>query len=513
MALAILPAPAQALTLEIVNQSGQPDDEIYVNVAGAPGQYDVVGASNDSPQLLSSIPGGELTINQLVSGRVYISFEEGVLQSVPFDSDVRFDWAELTVTPSAFDVANLTAVDQFAIGMNLQTFDATGRKLEEVGSANSNTIFSALQALPGGPEATVRDPQGEILRVLSPNKSPVYPLLDQYVKSMAGQQIRLRTAFFGSPFTTSDYSGAFEADGSISLVGATNPPMQAPAEIAIDGQQLINDIYTGGNTPNTVQGAIYRDLLAGFSTGLWGGKYGNDALSFCADPITNAQGSWCPNGYNRPAFGDARTSPASFATCEQYAAVINKYSDSYGNPYSDASKKVTVGLSQPGTGGSVDTLRLAILPDSGNAQPVASGNDDCGASAGPAPDPGPEPSPDPGPSPNPDSNPTVEPDPDSPPGPELKKRALVRRGQVRLGTVDCSLGCRRIKIALRHHKQVIGRAGYSSGKAKTALRININARARELVKKNGRLNAKALVEVSSTNTALTKRRVVLVASP
>ncbi len=391
MALAILPATAQALTLEIVNQSAYPDDEVYVNVAGAPGQYDVVGASNNSPQLLSSIAGGEVTINRLVSGRVYISFEEGVPQSVPFDSDVRFDWAELTVSPSAFDVANLTAVDQFAIGMNLQTLNATNGKLEEVGSANSNTIFSALQAIPGGPQATVRDPQGNILRVLSPNKSPVYPLLGQYVKSMASQQIRLRTAFYGSPFTTSDYSGVFEADGSIRLVGTTNPAMQAPAEIDVDGQQLINDVYTGANTPNNAQGAIRRDLLAGFSTGLWGGKYGNDALSFCADPITNAQGSWCPSGFNRPAFGDARTSPASFASCEQYAAVINRYSDSYGNPYSDASKKVTVGLRQPGSGGSVDTLRLTILPDSGNAQPVASGNDNCGAFAGSPPDAGPTP--------------------------------------------------------------------------------------------------------------------------
>jgi hypothetical protein len=83
---------------------------------------------------------------------------------------------------------------------------------------------------------------------------------------------------------------------------------------------------------------------------------------------------------------------------------------------------------------------------------------------------------------------------------------------VRLGTVDCSLGCQRIKIALRHHKKVIGRAGFSSEKAKTVLRVRINPRARELVKNNGRLSAKALIEIRSTNETVTKQRVVLVAA-
>jgi hypothetical protein len=62
--------------------------------------------------------------------------------------------------------------------------------------------------------------------------------------------------------------------------------------------------------------------------------------------------------------------------------VIAKYADTYGNPYSDASGKVQISLDQPGAGGAVDTLKLTILPDSGNAQPVSSGNADCGAGKG-----------------------------------------------------------------------------------------------------------------------------------
>ena len=68
--------------------------------------------------------------------------------------------------------------------------------------------------------------------------------------------------------------------------------------------------------------------------------------------------------------------------------MIDRHSDSYGNPYSDASKKVTVSLDQPGSGGDVEKLRLTVLPDSGSAQPTVSGNDDCGARVAPPVDSG-----------------------------------------------------------------------------------------------------------------------------
>ncbi|MFM8518917.1 MAG: beta-1,3-glucanase family protein [Solirubrobacterales bacterium] len=379
-----LAGQAQALEFKITNNSGLPANKVYVNVSGAAGQYEVSGAVNDQPQKLSGIPGQKLTIDKLVSGRIYISYRQGVPSSVPFSSPVRFDWAELTVTPSSSDVANLTAVDQFGIGMRLKTFNASDRKLEELGTANSDRVFEAMQKIEGGPAATVKADNGDILRVLAPLHSPSYPPLTEYVQSMAGKTINLRTAFFGAPFTTSNYSGTFGPDGSITLSGTTNPAGQSPASIPISGQQLLADIYTGGNTPNNLQGAIYRDVLASFSTGMWGGKYGNDALDFCTNPVTTSQGSWCPSGFNKPAFGDARITLESYPACEEYAAVINRYSDSYGNPYSDASKQVTVSLDQPGTGGNVKSLELIIQPDQGSAMPVTSGSGVCRAS-GPTP--------------------------------------------------------------------------------------------------------------------------------
>jgi len=459
-------APAAgALEFEIVNESGREDDEVFVTVV-ANGAYAVPGVTENAPVKLSEIPAGSMTINQLISGRVYISYGAGVEEGVPFDSPTRFDWAEMTVTPVAEDVANLTAVDQFAIGMRLDTLNGSGNVLETVGAANSNTIFSALQEIPGGPQATLRDSNGDILRVLSPLHSTAYPELGDYVRSMAGETITLRTAFFGTPFTTTQYSGTFAADGSIVLSGTTNPAGEAPAQIAIGAGELIEDIYTGANTPNDVEGAIRRDLLSAFSAGFWNGRYGNDALSFCNDPIIDAQGSYCPHGFNQPAFGDARLALSPFPTCEQYAAVINQHSDVYGNPYSDASKKVAVGLDQPINGGEVTKLRLTILPDSGNAQPSSGGNPNCGA-AGPAPT----------------AKPVPHKDGDASGRAKAKfrKRSTLAAGGFRLGRVVCPSGCAKVSASAKLGAKTVARGKWRGAASNRALTMKLTKAGRQLL--------------------------------
>jgi hypothetical protein len=434
-----LPASASALTFHIVNESGKPASEVFVDIA-AGGAFDVEGFTNDHPVALSEIPGQEVTINELISGRVYVSYGAPVQEGVTIQSPTRFDWAELTVTPVPEDAANLTAVNQFAIGMRLTTFGAGGEELESVGSTNANTIFDALQGIPGGPESTVRGACGEILRVLSPdNPGSAYPPLNQYVESMAGQTIKLHTAFFGTPFTTSDYSGEFDPDGSITLKGTESfeengEVKEGPGpEISFGGQELIEDIYSGGNTPNDLEGAVRRDVLAGFSLGLWGGKYGNDAIDFCTNPNTTPQGTWCPTGFNVPAFAEARTTPAPFPAYEQYAAVINQYSDIYGNPYSDASKKVQVALDQP----HVKTLQLTILPDS---PPASSAGGNTGGSnsavAGP---------------PTP-SQALVSKPPASRVTFKLAKAARFEHGKLAIGKLVCDGACGKVAVLLRSAK-------------------------------------------------------------
>lgn len=457
LATLLFASAAPALEFQIVNESGREDEDVYVTVV-ANGAYDVPGVVEDEPVKLSEIPGGSMTIDQLISGRVYISYGAGVKEGVPFNSPTRFDWAEMTVTPVAEDVANLTAVDQFAIGMRLDTLNSSDAVIETVGAANSDTIFAALQEIPGGPQATIRDGSGDILRVLSPLHSSAYPGLGDYVRSMAGETITLRTAFFGSPFTTTHYSGTFAADGSIALRGTTNPLAAAPPEIVIPAADLIEDIYTGGNTPNDVEGAIRRDLLSAFSAGFWNGRYGNDALSFCSDPIVDAQGSYCPHGFNQPAFGEARATLSPFPTCEQYAAVINQHSDVYGNPYSDASKKVAVALDQPGSGGEVTKLRLTILPDSGDAQPSSGGNPNCGA-AGSA---------------QPDSKPSsAAPGKGSPATAKFRKRSKLGGGGFRLGRVVCAGACAKVSATAKLGGRIVARGRWQGAASNRALTMKL----------------------------------------
>lgn len=473
LALAV-PAAASALTFKVNNESGRSPEEVFVTIAGA--NFGVPGMANDVPKKLSEVP-NPLTINTLESGRVYVSYGAPVTEGESFTSQTRFDWAELTVKPSSSDVANLTAVDQFGIGMRLDTYGAGEKHLEEVGAANSNTIFSALQQIPGGPQATIRNSSGEIVRVLSPLHSTAYPDLGEYVRSMAGKTITLHTGLFFSPFATSEYTGTFAANGSITLHGTTNPVGQAPETISVEGQKLIENIYTGNETPNNAEGAIKRDLYAGFGVGLWGGKYGNNAIAFCTNPNTTAQGTWCPEGFNQPAFGDARASLSSFPTCEQYAAVINQYADEYGNPYSDASGKVTVGLDQPGSGGEVETLKLTILPDSGNAGPVTGGNPNCGAGS---------PSPSGGGGKNGGGAVKV----------VFLGKAKAHGGKVRVGRVSCPSACGTIRAVAHKGKRVVARAKLTAKAAKHAVPLRLTGAGKKILAHAGRLKARVDVWVT-----------------
>lgn len=493
----LFPSAASALNFEIVNESGRAPEDVYVTVEGEAGTFHVPGMVDNEPKKLSEVP-NPLAINQLISGRIYVSYGAGVQVGVPFDSPTRFDWAELTVTPAAEDVANLTAVDQFAIGMRLDTYDESGGHLETVGDANSDTIFDALQQIPGGPQATIRDGEGNVIRVLSPLHSSAYPDLGEYVRSMSGKTVTLHTAFFGTPFTTTTYSGTFAADGSIALHGTTNPLSSAPETIELDGGELIEDIYTGANTPNDIEGAIRRDLLSGFSAGFWDGRYGNDALSFCSSPATASDGDqYCPNGFNQPSFGDARAELSPFPTCEQYAAVINQYTDVYGNPYSDASKKVAVGLDQPFDGGPVTKLRLTILPDSGDAMPATSGNPSCGA----------------------DSSTSTSGDGSAAPAsgalasalgarPEvdlhLRHKARLRHGKVGIGSISCPTACGSVTAIARKGKTVVARGRTKLAKPRGPLTLTITGAGRALLAKSPGMKVAIAVSVGADTGATAK---------
>lgn len=497
---ALLFAPgARALEFEIVNESGRSDEEVFVTVV-AHGAYEVPGVTEDVPQRLSAIPGHKMTIEKLVSGRVYVSYGQGVEEGVTEASPTRFDWAELTVTPAPADVANLTAVDQFAIGMKMQTLNGTGETLETLGEANADTIFNALQQIPGGPQATVRNAQGEILRVLSPVHSTAYPPLTEYVRSLAGQTLTLHTGLFQNPFGVSEYKAEIAPDGTVTLRGTyeseaplAEPP---PATITIPANQVLAEIYAPTTEHNNFEAAIRRDLFAGFSTGFWGGKYGNDALAFCTNPVPKLGSQVCPEGFNQPAFGDARASLSPFPTCEQYAAVINQYSDSYGNAYSDAAKKVAVSLDQSQT----KTLKLTILPDSGSAMPVHSGNPACGAVA-------------PSPAPTAATGVTNK-GASAKPGAtaRFRKRTTLVAGGFKIGRVICSGGCTRVSAVAKLGAKVVARGSWKGAGANRVLTMKLTKPGRKALsgdKKKWKLALQARVTGADGVTTQLRSRIEL----
>jgi Beta-1,3-glucanase len=490
----LLPAVASAaLQLEIANESGHED--AYVTVAGNP--FKVDGNDAEGHPIENNVPaplgkGVTLAIDELGSGRVYISYGAGVSEpSLPFDSTPRFDWAELTVTPAAGDVANLTAVDQFAIGMRLDTYGPSDEHLEWLGDANSDTIFQALQQIPGGPAATVKNGT-EIVRVLSPKLYPsLYPDLGDYVRSMSGKTITLHSYFADKEVqTTSEYSGTFAADGSITLsrdwLDTNNPSAeegQAHESLTVPGSELIDEIYPAANTPNDLEGEMRHDLFAAFSIGMWGGRYGDDALSFCTTPTTKAglKGAFCSR-FDKPAFGDARLELPPYPTCEQYAAVINQYADSYGNPYSDASKDVAVSLDPA----RVKTLKLTVLPDSGSAQPKASGNPDCGAGS---------------PAPAPPAAPAAAVVAQTGVHFHLLRHAKVRRGKARVGRVFCSAACGRVRVLARRGKKVLARELVKRSGPKRPLVLRLNRRGRRMVAHRRKLKLRLDVWVTPSGQA------------
>jgi len=74
-----------------------------------------------------------------------------------------------------------------------------------------------------------------------------------------------------------------------------------------------------------------------------GGKYGNDSSHWTG----------------KPPFADARATTTPYASFNEYAAVIYKYSNAYGFSFSDTlPKKIVLPLDDAAT------LRITILPDS-----------------------------------------------------------------------------------------------------------------------------------------------------
>src|SRR6266511_719317 len=354
-----LSSRAQGLSVQIVNLSGRPSANVYVmldNGSSSDGKL-----TNDTPKRLSDIAGGTFELSSISAGRMFFSYDDPVGAAEPPRAETRYDKVELTYP----GVANLTAVDFFGIPFRLEALDGQDRSLGALGfDATTATIQDELLGIDGAGSALVTTRDGGFARILSPQLSlDSYPSFRPDIEAMAGQTVTLRGAFFGTPYQEFVYSGTFAGDGSIELGGTiTAPNGGSPAlaqVVAVDGSSLPSAIYTidgpftvgGGQdhvSDNNVYSVIYRDLLSGFAAGYMGGKYGNDSADWVG----------------KPPFAAARAASTPYATFNEYAAVIYKYSDAYGFSFSDTlPKKVQLPLD------GAATLRITILGDSAAPPP------------------------------------------------------------------------------------------------------------------------------------------------
>ncbi len=380
-ALGVSATPSYALNVQVVNDSGQTPQDVYLTLSG--GNSSDGQLENEVGKPLSEITNSTFSIGTISSGRLFVSYggpytvkEDGL------EAPTRYDKIEFT-NPG---VADLTAVDFFAIPFDLQAFDASGAA---VGSAltyrcNTATILEKLRAF--APGAEVRSPSGQFLRFLAPKNAPAsYPSMEPYVKSMAGQTIEVEDEYANAKYPPSvnvKYSGTFQPNGSITLNGtfteqSGSHSVEQGKAVEIEGSTLPEAAYTGngafkvGGTPadvseNNKYSVIYRDIVAGFELGYWGGKYGNNTKDWLG----------------KPDFAAARSSAAPYATYNEYAAIINEYSDSYGAAFNELGPTpVTVPFEEP----PVSTLRLTIDPDQGPATPGCLGESTPAAPPPPVP--------------------------------------------------------------------------------------------------------------------------------
>jgi hypothetical protein len=351
LSLGVFAASARALDVRVVNHSDRPDDRVYVMLHG--GSSADGKLVNDEPRRLSAISGHRFALSSLPGGRIFFSYGRPVTAAEPPSSDTRYDKVELTVP----GVANLTAVDFFAIPFRLETLNAAEKRLGGLAyKVGANTIRRALMDV-AAPGALVRTREGAFARVLSPQLSPEsYPSFYRDVRSMAGKRVTLRGAFYGTPYQEFTYSGRFADNGSIRLNGTLTTPGGATTPgktVAVTGSSLPSAIYTvngpftvGGQpatvSDNNVYSVIYRDLLSGFAWGYMGGRYGSDS----------------ENWWGKPPFQAARATEEPYATFNEYAAAIYRYSDAYGFSFSDTGPKpVLLPLDHAAT------LRITILGD------------------------------------------------------------------------------------------------------------------------------------------------------
>ncbi|MFN0054911.1 MAG: beta-1,3-glucanase family protein [Planctomycetales bacterium] len=378
-------ALAQQLTVDIVNNSGKADSDVYLMLTGDnTAIVDTDKLIVNQPQTLAQI-GNTFNATKISSARLVFSFYSSVPSNPapePNTYPVRFDKMEITY-PGNPAACNLTAVDFFGIPFKLESLDANGVVLgTRTYYSSANTLRTQLQALVDPTQInnvkimTTSPPDKiEVARIVSPSKTTAtgaYAALQKYVDSVKGKPIAINGQFFGTPFSLYNMTGTFSAtDSTITLTGkiTTNNVAANATPLKVYGpkpptnpgsgfnwQSMADAIYSNDGTyylvngttetphkvsDNDVYSAIYRDLLAGFALGYVNSVYPNNSNS----------STW----WAKLPFASARGGKDTYFN--QYASAIQLNSDAYGFPFADTQKKVLLDLNQS------KKLRITILPD------------------------------------------------------------------------------------------------------------------------------------------------------
>lgn len=310
------------LTVQLVNDSGLPDSEVYAMLIGQPvASGGAIGVSGipvangsivNNPAVESrpvstlasagfsiestfsgrTLPVYEFTINSIASGAFLVSYQTNISYSnsnpSPITSNFRFDQCELTFDPSIVSVANLTSIDAYAVPMQLEVFAAPGESVPKArrtyytstegliakfGSLGCSNAFYAR-----GSSAPVRwTPSsgfGDFIRILGPGKissnnkagspSP-FPSFTNYLASL------LPTPSTGYRFTvggnangsTYAYSGVVVSDNNggykVNLSGTTTPA--PPSPVPANANMSVN--LPNGNAPGAAQTVNFDSFIYG----------------------------------------------------------------------------------------------------------------------------------------------------------------------------------------------------------------------------------------------------------
>ncbi|MGH8045743.1 MAG: beta-1,3-glucanase family protein, partial [Chthoniobacterales bacterium] len=285
-----IPSAFALLQVQVVNDSGLPDNEVFLLLTGQPlntalnkGPIKVAGigvanstggVKNDPPvkglavsalqntgeKLVSKFSGRTLpiygfTMETLASGVLYVSYRkplEWVSAAPTARENIRFDKLELTFDAAIVSVANLTSIDFFGIPMQLERFV---RNLDKLTLTQTHTFYTSTPTLleklaalgmsgafvstSGAPWPMSKD-FTNFARVVgpgqyaasSPTGSPApYPSFDGYLQSLMKSNYTFKEKGFANDCHY-DYTGRVEGDGAggylIRMKGTTTPPPPAP---------------------------------------------------------------------------------------------------------------------------------------------------------------------------------------------------------------------------------------------------------------------------------------------